>query len=1154
MKKKCIIKPPAYNVGGTKLYRVMKLVSIFFLVFSLHLTASVTAQKKVVNLRIKNGTIVDVLNAIEQQTDFRFAYSSEFVNLDKKVSVDVHQEEIGKVLDEVLTGTNYLYRLQDNFIIFIPDDKESTKENQQEKEVQVSGKVTDDKGEPVPGVNIFELEHPGNGVISGIDGSYTITVSANDVILSYSFIGFVTQEIQVASRSSINITLVEDVTGLDEVVVVGFGTQKRANITGAASSVEMDKVLGNRPVTNTIQALQGTMPGVQITTNSGQPGATGLGINIRGTTSINGGSALILMDNVPVSSEDINPQDVESVTVLKDAAASSIYGARAAFGVILITTKKANKNESIKFNYSSTFSFSQPTDIPEKASTYDFVNALNDWGVTDFWTNQDVPTWVDFLEEYKTDQSLYPDGYAIDNNDVRYPLVDTDVIGEFLNDNGFSQIHNVNFSGGSEKTSYRVSAGYSDEDGIVVTENDRYKKYNVKAFLNTELTTNLFATIDLSYRNSKRKSPIGNYGRAISYGPYTPASGNHVFEDGTEVPYDSPANMERLKEAPQTLVDNLRMFGKMDYKPLKGLTLTGEYTFEKGNTDVITSDNQVLTVNPERYVLNGVSPEKTFYKKSNQQYTYEAINLYAKYEKSFSNHNLGILAGLNREERNAESFWVKKTNLISVDMPSISTATGTLTGDDSFGEWAVLGYFSRFNYNYKERYFLEANGRYDGSSKFPEKDRYGFFPSFSAGWNISKEAFMENVSFLSLLKIRGSWGEIGNQFVGNYVAIPGMPVYNTSWFNPSTGLRYNTMDVPDLVSSSFTWESVETLNLGIDIRALNNRLSTSFDWFTRKTIGMLKAGAELPAVLGADAPMQNAADLKSTGWELEMSWKDKINNFSYGIGFSLSDAQGEITKFDNEAGLLSQYYVGRKTGEIWGYVTDRYYTQDDFVEGTLNDNLMGGTLKEGIPAFKGRNPNPGDIKYKDLNGDGEIFSGNNTLEDPGDRKIIGNNTRRYQYGIFGNASYKNFDFSFLLNGIGKRDIYMNNSVRFPYTSEFQVVYSEQLDYWTPENTDAYFPRNYPLGGVNYGNSRSTQTKYMIDGSYLRIKNITFGYTLPQSLLDKVNIDRLRVYVSGENLHSFDNMPDGIDTELQNKGNGATYPLLKSFNVGLNLTF
>lgn len=1020
------------------------------------------------------------------------------------------------------------------------------------QDTQIKGTILDELGGPLPGATIT-IKGTTTGASSDFNGAFTLSASSTDVLI-ISYVGYISQEVTVGNQTTINVTLQPDVAALDEVVVVGFGTQKKSNLTGAASTIKMDAVLADRPVTNPVLALQGAIPGLQVTSNSGRPGASGLGINIRGTNSINGGSPLILVDNVPISTENINPQDVESVTVLKDAAASSIYGARAAFGVILITTKKAQKDQPVKFNYSNTISFSSPEDIPDKAPTYDFVNALNDWGVDSFWTGQDIDTWVGFLEEYRNNAGSYPQGYA-EHDGLRYPLKDTNLIGAFLDDAGFSQIHNMSFSGGSAKTTYRISAAFSDEDGIIVEDNDSYKKYNVNAYLSTDLSDKLTASTNIMYRNSIRYDPVGSFSNAMSFNPYTPVGGNHVFEDGTEIPYFTPANMERLSIAPKNLVDNVRIFTKMDYTPIDDLTITGEYTFQQSGTDRITGHNQILTVNPERFTLNAVSNDNTYYQKSSNKTRYHAMNLYAKYDKSINDHNISALVGFNNEQSDFETFWVRRTNLISVDLPSISGASGTITADDGFTQWSVLGYFGRLKYNYKEKYFLEVNGRYDGSSKFPSEDRYGFFPSFSTGWNISKESFMEDVEWVSDLKLRASYGEIGNQNTSSaYPAVPGMPVINARWLNSSAGVPYVTLGLPALVSASFTWEKVKSQNIGFDARFLNGKLSTSLDVFTRETIGMLDAGVELPAVLGIDAPEQNVADLKATGWETQVNWRDKIGDFRYNIGVSLFDNQTEMTKVRNEAGLINQHYVGKKFGEIWGYVTDRYYTVDDFVPGTLDANLRNGTLVDGVPNFKGRNPNPGDILFKDLNGDGEIFSGNGTLEDPGDRQIIGNSTKRYQYGIFGGGSYKNFDFSFLLNGVGKKDVYINNSSRFPYTNEFQVVYKDQLDYWMPDNTDAYLPRNYALGAVNYGVSRSTQTKYLLDASYLRIKNITLGYTLPNDLLTKIGVDSFRVYVSGENLHDFDHVPDGINPELANVSNGLTYPYMKSYSIGLNMSF
>jgi TonB-linked SusC/RagA family outer membrane protein len=1033
--------------------------------------------------------------------------------------------------------------------------------------VTIKGQVTTSDQMGLPGVTIFE-KGTTKGTVTKPDGSYEIEVSSSDAIISFSFIGFVPQEVAIAGKTTIDVVLNEDTQDLDEVIVVGYGTQKKANITGAAASVKMDKVLGNRPVTNAAVAIQGSIPGLQVVTNSGQPGSEGVNLNIRGVTSLNGGGPLVLMDNVPVSMADVNPQDIESVTVLKDAAASSIYGARAAFGVILITTKKGGKDQPVKFEYSNTFSFRQAEDVLEKASTYDFVHALDDWGLDAFWTGPDVPTWIEFLDDNKENPGNYPDGYA-EKDGLRYPLTDTDLIGAFLNDPGFTQIHNFSFAGGSAKTAYRVSAGFSDEDGIIVTDSDSFKKYNVTSYLKTDITDKISVTADFKYNNDYRRTPKGQYGNAISFNPFTPPDGYHEMEDGSMVPYDSPAMAERIKVIPERWRDNVRLFGKVDYTPIKNLTFTAEYTFSKLNQDNVSGDNQVLTVNPERFTLNAVDPARTFHQKSNSKTIYKGLNFYAKYKKNFQNHNFEVLVGSNRENQDYEYFRARRYNLVDVNLPALGTATGIIEADDSFYQWAVMGYFGRINYNYMEKYFVEINARYDGSSRFAADDRWGFFPSISAGWNIARESFMEDVELISQLKLRGSWGEVGNQLTnGYYPYVPGMPLYEASWLNEGALQQYSSLDSPALVSAGFTWEAVRTINLGIDIKMLKNRLSSSFDIFQRETLGMLESGVELPALLGTSAPQQNSADLKTTGWEFEASWNDRVGKVSYNVGVTLWDNQSEITKFDSETGIIGQPYVGQQRGEMWGYVTDGYYTVDDFVEGSLDEDLMNGTLIEGLAVPKGRTINPGDVKFADLNNDGEIFTGNNTLAPaidpvtgevvpgtgPGDRQIIGNNTRRYQFGVFANAEYKGFDFSLMFNGIGKRDIYINNQTRFPYTNEFQVVYVSQLDYWTPENTETFYPRNYPLGAVNYGYSRSTQTKYMLNGAYMRIKNITLGYTLPQKIMEKLRVDKLRVYVAAENVADFNSWPNGINTELSNKGSGATYPYMKGYSFGLNVTF
>ncbi len=1023
----------------------------------------------------------------------------------------------------------------------------------QAQQKNVSGIVADGSGMPLAGATVL-VKGTTKGKSTDFDGKYNLSVKENDVLV-VSYVGYITQELPVKGKTAINVILEEDAEGLDEVIVVGYGTQKKSNVSGAISTIKVEDVLSDRPSTNILSALQGASPGFQITSNSGEPGSSGFSSNIRGFTSINGGSPIFLLDNVQVSPGDVNPQDIESVVVLKDLAASSIYGARAAFGVVLLTSKKGKKNKKPSFNYTLSNSISRPEDLPKKASTYDFINALNDWGVDSYWTGQDIPTWKNFLEEDRANPGLYPSGIAVDGNGTQYFLRDTNLWDEFFGDTGLTQIHNLSASGGGENVTYRVSGGYSTEDGIIITDNDSFKKYNLSVDLGLNLTSKLSSNTKIFYLRSNRKSPIGGYARSIGFAPFAPVRGNHLFDDGTELPYNTAVNLELLNTAPRRIQNNFRLFQQFEYKPIKDLAITGEYTFERETTDNYNTDAKLTTVHPYSYAIIGQNAAESFYFRSNDHSKYNTLNLFATYNKDFDKHNLKATIGNNREEYYGEMFSARKENLTSVGLPSLTQATGTANVNDNFNEWGIIGYFGRLNYNFDEKYFLEGNIRWDGSSRFPSDDKFASFTSFSGAWNISNEEFMKNLDFVNLLKLRVSYGELGNQNTGNYGFIEQFNLNKTGWINPETGIRAETLNIPGkIISPSFTWEVVETTNFGLDAAFLKNKLTASFDYYIRNTLGMLTQSKELPGVLGTGAPRTNAADLQTKGWELEASWKQTMGDLSYNIGMSLSDSQSEITKFENEEGLINEYYVGQQIGEIWGYVTDGYYTEADFVAGSLNSDLIGGTLIDGVPAFKGRKPNPGDIKYKDLNGDGEIFSGNGTLNDPGDRKVIGNNQRRYQYGVFGNVRYKNFDFNFLLNGVGKRDVFENNNVRFPYPGEFDTVFAHQLDYWTPENTNAYFPRNYPNGGVNYGNSRNVQTKYLLDGSYLRIRNLSLGYNIPKDVLDKINVKKLRLFIAGENLYTWDKLPDGINTELNSKGGGATYPFSKTFSVGLNLQF
>lgn len=950
------------------------------------------------------------------------------------------------------------------------------------------------------------------------------------------------------------IVLKEDQAALSEVVVVGYGMQKKANLTGAVSSVNMDEVLGNRPVSGTAQALQGAVPGLQITFGSGQPGSAAT-INLRGVASINGGGPLVLVDNVPMSLDDINPRDIENITVLKDAAASSIYGARAAFGVILISTKKGKRNSPPRFNYYNNFTWSKPASLPEKATPLEMVQALKDFGNTSYWSGQDVDKWLGFMKEYQQDPAKFPNGEAMLNG-LHYPLAEQDLYGQLFN-GGMEQQHNFSFAGGSEKSTYRVSGGYSDEDGIMVSSNDRLSRYNFNASLTTDLTSQLRSTVSVFYRNDNRRTPSALndlFYNAITLASFVPI-GESVANNGRTLPYSTPNNVARIEAANIAKNENIRLFGKVEYTPLKNFRVDAEYTFFK-NTDNGYNTRLVNDyIDPSTYDVKSFFTQSR-YTRTLSQANHHAFNLYATYNRELSGgHNFKAIAGTNMEIEKGDVLSTYRENQISAFIPTLTASSGPAVSTDEYPQYAILGYFGRINYDYKGKYLLEVNGRYDGSSRFPPGDRFGFFPSVSAGWNVMEEKFMGFAKqSVQQLKLRGSFGEIGNQVVGsNFPYFPGMTPALSGWVD-DTGVRASSLGAPTLPSATLTWERMRTLNGGIDLSMFDSRLAVTFDIFNRKTFGMLAPGAALPAVLGIAAPPQNVADLETKGWELEVSWGDKAGEFAYGFGFNLSDNQTHITRYHNPGGLLSERYVGQDISEIWGYVSDGFYTVNDFEKGSLNANLTGGKLLPGIPFFKGIAPNPGDVKYADLNGDGIIFSGNGTLADPGDRKIIGSNARRYQFGMFGNASFKNFDINFFLQGVGKRDLWMGNRLFWGYQDQFSTIYKHNLDYWTPERTNAYYPRMYANGSGNTGTSRNTQTGYLQNGAYLRVKNVTLAYNVPKHILGKAKVDALRIFASGENLFLFDHLPNGMESDAVVITDGGIYPSLKKYSVGLNLSF
>ena len=1146
--------------ANAKLLRIMKLIFLIILAALLQVSAATKAQT--INLEKRSIKLTEALKSISDQAGYSILYSDDIPTLaGQYVRISAKGSSLTDALNQCFNNLALTYALNGKTILVTERPKSSLQPTK--KLLPISGKVTDEKGLAIPGVSI-KMKGSTKGASTDNNGVFNLKVDEEDVTLIFSAIGYVTLEVRVNGRTELNVTLKEDIGKLSEVVVVGYGTQKKENLTGAVNTVKVDDILGNRPVSTTGSLLQGTVPGLNVAIGSGEPGSTA-SFNIRGATDIGSSSSnnniktqepFIIVDNVPFNGplNLIDPNDIETVTVLKDAGSAAIYGARSAFGVILITTKKGLKNQPTQFNYSNNLTMVTPMNLPKKATVLQTIQSYKDMGTIGYWTGNDVDTWLDLVNKYNANPQAYPEGSATVNG-VLYPLAETDAIRNVVGDKAWQFLHNLSVSGGSEKITYRLSAGTVKENGIIVPESkqDQFKRYNLRSFVSTDITKWITAQLDASYYSSTKSYP-GNdgFGPAAVFAPYF-SMADSVVINGQKVINGTPRNTVLLRAPTIRRLDDTRLTGRGIVKPFAGLQITGEYTFDnlKGLT---TSYNKVVTAADARNRIVETTGAG-LYKKVNDQTIYKALNIFANYEKRIQKHNLSLLAGYNQEENSFEAYSAERNGVISAEYPSLSQAAGTQVVSDSYNQYAVAGAFGRINYDYDGKYLLGLTGRYDASSKFPKNHRTGFFPSISAGWAINKEKFMSaSSSWLNLFKPRASYGSVGNQAIDNpYAFLATMDAEIPSWLNNNA--QVITLTAPGLVSNNFTWASVNTLNIGLDVELFKNRLSANFDWYKRETSNMLYEGIQLPAVLGTIAPLQNVASLESKGFELQIGWRDKINQVSYRINANLSDFTSTITRIKNEAGILDQYYVGQKLGEIWGYTTDRLYTVDDFVAGTLSSNLTGGTLKPGIVVRQGQLPNPGDVMFKDLDGNGVINAGTTTLGNPGDRSVIGNSTPRYRFGINGGISWKNLDFSFVITGVIKQDQWRANGLTLPNFYQFGTIYADQLDYWTPSNPNAFYGRTYSQATGNQPVNQSLQSRYLLNGEHLRIRNLTLAYTIPSSFAKKMFVDRFQTFFSVENVVVFDHMPNGLDPDITRAGvQGYEYPFLRQFSFGVNLSF
>jgi TonB-linked SusC/RagA family outer membrane protein len=1032
----------------------------------------------------------------------------------------------------------------------------------------ITGTVTSSSGETLPGVSIL-IKGTTTGTVTNINGEFSLDVPGTAETLVFSFVGMTPQQVAIGNQTTINVVLAEDIQGLEEVVVVGYGVQKKVNVTGAVSSVDM-KSLESRPVQNVSQALQGVVPGLNFSqNNAGGTLDNTMNVNIRGVGTIGVGSSsapLILIDGVEGNMNAINPADIENISVLKDAASSAIYGSRASFGVILITTKSGKAGET-KINYGYNLRFADAAQIPEMMDSWKFANYWNEAARNSGQGAPFSPEVMDRIVEYQKWQrgeiAGPVDGTTLNPNSNRWNAytganANTDWFGEMYNDWVPSQEHNLSMSGGNEKVTYLVSSNFLDQNGLISHGSDEFKRYSLNGRINANLTSRIKLNYSNKWIREEYERPaymtglfFHNIARRWPTNPVRDPNGYYM--EGMEILQMEDGGVDRKQ------TDYLYQQIHVTYEPITNLRIYAEGNY---NTKTIFQHWDKLPIyghdgdgNPFPAPWEGGDSGSSAVGESAYKENLLSTNMYADYFKQFeSGHYFKVLAGANSEVMKTRNLGGSRKDLITPEVPTINTATNPIPSlYGGYAHWSTLGFFGRVNYNYKEKYLFEANIRQDGTSRFIDDKVWGTFPSFSVGWNMAREDFFAGLNDkISSLKLRASWGQLGNMNTNSwYPFYQTMPigVGNGTWL--VNGQKPNTSRAPGIVSALMTWETVQSWDVGLDWIALNGRFTGVFDVFNRTTKEMIGPAPELSSFLGTGVPRINNADMESFGWELELQWRDKINDFSYGAKLALSDDQQRVTRYPNDSYSIGSWYNGRMANDIWGYTTvgiAKSQAEMDAHLANVNQSSLGNQWAAG------------DIMYADLDGDKKINTGANTLDDHGDLSIIGNSSPRYRYGVTLDAAWKGFDMSMFWQGVGKRDYALGGPYFWGASGGMwqSAGFQEHWDFFRAEdnplgaNLDSYYPR--PL--FTTGKNQQTQSRYLQDASYLRLKNIQLGYSLPKSLIDRVKIQSVRVYVSADNLLTFSDITGVFDPELLGGdwGPGKLYPLSKTISMGVNINF
>ena len=1089
----------------------------------------------------------------------------------------------------------------------------------------IKGQIVDAEGEPILGATVVELGTT-RGTVTDIDGNFTINSHAN-AKLRITYVGYKT--VETKATNGMKVVMQNDNAQLDEIVVVGYGQQKKVNLTGSVTNVDIEKTLGGRPEQDVAKALQGAVPGLTITNTSGDINSQPT-MQIRGLGTLSNGATsnpLVVVDGVPVDDLTmVNAADIATISVLKDAASTSIYGSRAAFGVILITTKEGKKGEKVSVKYDGHFAWDRATVLPNYPDVPSQLEAAmigakrtdgSDPELFGMYFSQMLPyakAWKEQhsgkkgYSEMQPFQSMDNVGDYYFNGSQPFYYADYDIQDIWYNKAAPSQSHSVSLNGSSGRTSYYTSFSYDYKQNLMKFNPDKLSRYNFTTNLKTDVTDWLTVGTRVNFvRRSFSKADSWNnvYQYLWRWGSFFIPSGYMYDENGEKLDYRVVA-MQKQAALKTTVHDQARFNAYAIAHITKDLTFNVDYTYQIDNYNYKTSDHSVYGMNwsgvKPTYIVGTSSSNTT---RENIKQNRWTANAYLNYNHTWVDaHNLGVMVGVNGERFKSDEMWANRTHLYNEDYPELNLAYGEMkdaTITSYTGDRSTAGYFGRINYDYKGIYLLELNGRYDGSSRFPAGDKWAFFPSMSLGYRFTEEGYWKNLhDVISNGKLRFSYGEIGNEAIGDNMFISTIsPIAQSKlYWMDKNGNKLNQFQLPNWVSSSLTWERIKTTNVGVDLSFLNDDLSLTFDWYQRTTNDMLAPGKAIPDVAGASAPYTNAGSLRTRGWELSLSYRKQINKDLNVYGtFNIGDSKSKVTKWNNDSKLIGHTggivsaanarmyaYEGETWGDIWGFETDRYFTEDDFNGKDANGKWI---YKEGIADQTGIQTDnfvfgPGDIKYKDLDGNKVIDGGKGTADDHGDLKVIGNTMPRYEYSFHLGGSWKGLDLDLFFQGVGKRDMWTQSSFVFPLMRDAdKALYANQTSYniYDPANgiIDISQSNRYPcLYSGNEGSGNVTglasiggehnyypQTKYLVNMAYLRLKNVTIGYTLPASITKKVYMEKVRFYGSVNNLCLLYNGAKDypVDPEM-NAGQGSlsygtwgrTFPITRTWSVGVQVTF